>query len=134
MEESADVRAALLRFYDRLSAKDVASFDQLVSSDPATMVIGTAPGELVSERAALRYGFEAEGIRLEGIDPKAYEEGSLGWAVDQPNFVLPDGSSFQTRLTAVMHREDSAWKLIHAHFSVGVPDEEVVDLQKRWSS
>src|SRR3972149_187653 len=104
MEESADVRAALLRFYDRLSAKDVASFDQLGATDPATMVIGTAPGELVSERAALRYGFEAEGIRLEGIDPKAYEEGSLGWAVDQPNFVLPDGSPFRPRLTARRHR------------------------------
>jgi hypothetical protein len=45
MQRSAEVRAAMLRFYDRLSASDVASFDQVVSKDPATLVIGTAPGE-----------------------------------------------------------------------------------------
>jgi ketosteroid isomerase-like protein len=40
----------------------------------------------------------------------------------------------KTRLTAVLHREDGVWKLVHMHVSVGVPDEEVVELQKRWSS
>ena len=47
MQQSAAVREAMLRFYDRLSASDVGSFDQLVSRDPATLVIGTAPGEWV---------------------------------------------------------------------------------------
>jgi hypothetical protein len=32
-----------------------------------------------------------------------------------------------------MRREEEGWKMVHAHFSVGVPDEEVVGLQKRWS-
>jgi hypothetical protein len=32
----------------------------------------------------------------------------------------------------VFRREDDAWKMIHMHVSVGVPDEEVVDLQSRW--
>jgi hypothetical protein len=45
MQQSAEVRDAMLRFYDRLSASDVASFDQLVSQEPATLVSGTAPGE-----------------------------------------------------------------------------------------
>ena len=58
----------------------------------------------------------------------------MGWVVDQPTFFFPDGSSMQTRLTAVLRREDDAWKLVHMHVSVGVPDEEVVDLQQRWSS
>lgn len=58
----------------------------------------------------------------------------MGWLVDEPAFVFPDGSSFQTRLTAVMRQEDGRWKLVHMHVSVGVPDEEVVELQKRWSS
>jgi hypothetical protein len=56
----------------------------------------------------------------------------MGWVVDQPTFILPDASAFQTRLTAVVRREDGRWKIVHAHFSVGVPDEEVVDLQERW--
>ena len=133
MEESADVREALLRFCERLSANDVGSFDDLVSRQ-ATLIIGTAPGEWVEDRERMRYGFEAEGVRLEPSDPRGYAEGSLGWVVDQPRFVFRDGSAMQTRVTAVMRREDARWRLVHAHFSVGVPDEEVVDLQRRWSS
>jgi hypothetical protein len=60
--------------------------------------------------------------------PVGYEEGSLGWVVDQPAFVFPDGSAMQTRCTAVMRQEEGRWKLVHMHLSVGVPDEEVVEL------
>ena len=134
MQQSAEVRDAMLRFYDRLSASDVASFDQLVSQDPATLVIGTAPGEWVTERDRLRSGFETEGVRIQAAEPAGYEEGSLGWVVDEPRFFFPDGSAMKTRLTAVLHREDGTWKLIHMHVSVGVPDEEVAALQERWSS
>jgi hypothetical protein len=133
MQQSGDVREAMLRFCDRLSAGDVASFDELVSRE-AALIIGTAPGEWVDDRERMKFGFEAEGVRLEPDDPLGYEEGSMGWVVDQPTFVFPDGSAIQTRLTAVMRQEDGRWKLVHAHFSVGVPDEEVVDLQRRWSA
>lgn len=133
MEESAELREAMLRFCDRLSASDVGSFDELVSQE-ANLIIGTAPEEWVEDRERMRFGFETEGFRLEAGDPRGYEEGALGWVVDQPTFVFPDGSTFQTRLTAVMGQEEGRWKLVHAHFSVGVPDDEVVDLQKRWSS
>ncbi len=134
MRQSEEVRDAWLRFCERLSAGDVASFDELVTQEPVALIIGTAPGEWVTERDRMRFGFEAEGLRLEAKDPVGYEEGSLGWAVDQPAFVFPDGSVMQTRLTAVMHQEDSRWKLVHMHVSVGVPDEQVVDLQQRWAA
>jgi hypothetical protein len=134
MQRSAAVRAAMLRFYDRLSASDVESFEQLVSRDPATLVIGTAPGEWVTERDRLRFGFEAEGVRIEPGEPVGFEEGTLGWVVDQPTFFFPDGSSMRTRLTSVMHQEDGSWRLVHMHVSVGVPDEEAAELQRRWSS
>jgi ketosteroid isomerase-like protein len=133
MRQSEEVRNAMLRFCERLSAGDVASFDELVSQE-ATLIIGTAPGEWVTERERMRFGFEAEGVRLEAKDPVGYEEGSLGWVVDQPAFVFPDGSVMQTRLTAVMRREEGHWRLVHMHGSVGVPDEQVVELQQRWSA
>jgi hypothetical protein len=97
MRQSEEVRDAMLRFCERLSAGDVASFDELVSQE-ATLIIGTTPGEWVTERNRMRFGFEAEGVRLEAKDPVGYEEGSLGWVVDQPAFVFPDGSAMQTRL------------------------------------
>ncbi len=40
----------------------------------------------------------------------------------------------QTWLTAVMRQEDREWKLVHLHPRVGVPEEEVVELRRRWSS
>jgi SnoaL-like domain len=88
MRQSAEVRDAMLRFYDRLSAGDVESFEELVSQE-ATLIIGTAPGEWVTERDRMRFGFEAEGVRLQaGDNPAGYEEGSLGWFVDEPSFIL----------------------------------------------
>jgi hypothetical protein len=122
----------MLRFYDRLSASDVDSFDSIVSSDPSTVVIGTAIGEIHSDRAKLRYGFEAEGARIVAGDPVAHEEGSVGWVIDEPSFVFGDMPPVKTRLSAVFHREDDAWKMVHMHVSAGVPDEEVVELQARW--
>jgi hypothetical protein len=65
MQQSEEVRDAMLHFCARLSAGDVASFDELVSQEPATLIIGTGPGEWVTERERLRFGFEAEGVRLE---------------------------------------------------------------------
>ncbi len=133
MESSSEVRDAMLRFYERLSAKDVASFERLVSEDPATLVIGTAPGEWVTERDRLRFGFEAEGLAIEaGSDPAGYENGAVGWFVDEPTYIFPDGSRMRTRLTAVLQREASEWRIVHMHVSVGVPDEEVVALLARW--
>jgi hypothetical protein len=133
VEISNDVRDAMLRFMDRLSAGDVASFDSIVSADPATLVIGTAPGEWVTERDRLRFGFEAEGVGMApGPNPTGYANGDSGFYVDEPTMSLPDGSQIRTRLTSVLQREDGAWKLVHMHVSVGVPDEEVVELQRRW--
>ena len=133
MQASIEVLETMLRFYERLSAKDIASFERLVSTDPSTLVIGTAPGEWVTERDRLRFGFEVEGMSLvKGSSPAAYASGEVGWFVDEPTYTFPDGSRMQTRQTAILQREDGEWRIVHMHVSVGVPDEEVVELQARW--
>jgi hypothetical protein len=81
----------------------------------------------------MRFGFETEGVTLESRSARGFQEGTLGWVVDEPRFGLPDGSAFDCRVTAIVRREGATWKLVHAHFSVGVPDAEVVELQRRWS-
>jgi hypothetical protein len=83
----------------------------------------------------MRFGFEAEGVTLEtGGSAVAYAEGSLGWAADEPTFGFPDGSRMKCRLTAVLRNDGGKWKLVHMHVSVGVPDDEVGDLQARWGT
>ena len=134
MQSSTEVRDAMLRFFDRLSAKDVASFDSIVSSDLATVVIGTAPGEWVTERDRLRFGFEAEGLAVRpGPHPIGWANGDTGFYLDEPTSVFPGGAGeMHTRMTGVLQREAGSWKIVHLHVSVAVPDEEVLELQARW--
>ena len=133
MDASTAVRDTWLRFCQGVTEGRVDEFDDIVSQTPH-LVIGTAPGEIVTSREDMRFGFETEGVTLESRDADAHAEGTLGWVVDQPRFGFPDGSAFDCRVTAVVRDEGDAWRLVHAHFSVGVPDEEVVALQQRWSS
>lgn len=132
MRESNAVRDAWLRFCDGVTNGRVHDFDDIVSSE-ANLVIGTAPGEMVTEREKMRFGFETEGVSLQPREAHGYEEGTLGWVVDQPRFGFPDGSAFDCRVTAILRKEADVWRLVHAHFSVGVPDDEVVALQDKWS-
>jgi hypothetical protein len=130
VERSDEVRAGILRFYERFSRGDPDAFAAGLATVDGVSVIGTAPEEGHADRddwiAAYRDGIAAAGLRLEGDDPRGYEEGSVGWGVDRPRFVLPDGSTLPTRLTAVLRREGGDWKVVHLHFSVGVPDEEAI--------
>jgi hypothetical protein len=133
MRESTAVRDAVLDFYRSITTKAVERFDDIISAEPSTLVIGTAPGEWVTERPRLRFGFEAEGLTLDaGPNPVGYEEGTMGWFVDEPRYGFPGGGGMRTRLTAVLLKEEGRWKIVHLHVSVGVPDEEVQELQTRW--
>ena len=40
----------------------------------------------------------------------------------------------RTRLTAVLRQDHDEWKIVHLHFSVGVPDEQAVELAEGASS
>jgi hypothetical protein len=141
MRRSAEVRDTLLRFYEVFPAGDPAGFAQIITQeDEGVLVIGTDPAQWTEGREQWIAAREAvvhamEGLRFEaGEEPHGYEEGSMGWVADRPRAVLPDGNAISTRLTGVVHQEEGGWRLVHIHISVGVPDEEVVDLQKRWSA
>ncbi len=131
MEEASDVTQSWRRFCERLTGGDADSFDELVSRE-ATVIIGTAPEEWIDDRARMRFGFESEGVGLTPVDPVAWAEGSLGFVLDKPRFTFPDGAGIDTRVTAVLKLEDDVWRIVHAHFSVGVPDAEVARLQAAW--
>ena len=133
MKESRALVDAWQRFCAGITEGKIEEFDDIVS-EKAHLIIGTAPGENVSDRKAMKFGFETEGVTLESRSARGFEEGSLGWVIDEPRFGFPDGSGMDCRVTAVMRNEGGTWRLVHAHFSVGVPDEEVAELQQRWSA
>lgn len=140
MRRSAEVRDTLLRFYEVFSAPDLEGLARIIArEDEGILVIGTDPddwaegrGRWLAAREALTHSME--GLRLEaGEEPQGYEEGSMGWVADRPRAVLPEGT-ISTRLTGVVRQEGGEWRLVHVHLSVGVPDAEVVEQQRRWSS
>ena len=132
MEESAGVRDGMLAFYGRFSSGDPEKFAAGIADVPGVSVIGSAPGEGHTGRGDWIATYEAmmagemTGTRLEGTDPRGWAEGSLGFGVDEAAFVLPDGRRLPTRLTGVLRKDGGEWKVVHLHFSVGVPDEEAV--------
>jgi hypothetical protein len=72
---------------------------------------------------------EIPGLRFEaGERLCAYEEGTVGWAADQPNIVLPDGTAVPVRATAVFRQEGGGWKIVTLHVSFGVPDAKLEEL------
>lgn len=112
---------------DRFMADFTASEDMLV--------IGTDPEEwwdshetlLDALRVSLKQ-FRDAGVRVVPGNPQAFVEGSVGWIADRPIFHLPDGSVMESRVTAVMRRQDGVWKFAQQHFSYAVRNEEIVDV------
>jgi hypothetical protein len=133
MRESPTAVAVWRTFCDGVTHGRVDRFDDVVSRR-AHLVLGTAPGEHVTDRQAMRYGFETEGVSLVSASPEGFEEGTVAWVVDTPRFGFPDGTGVDCRTTVVLLAEDETWRIVHAHFSVGVPDAEVVELQSRWAT
>jgi hypothetical protein len=122
-----------MTFYERRSAGDAAAFDHVVSRD-VTVHIGTAPGEWLEDIDRLRRGFSGYPTSLEaGPNPQAWAEGTIGWAADEPTLRFDD-VVIKSRLLAVFRHEDGEWRVVAAHFSAGVPDDEVTTLQQRWLS
>jgi ketosteroid isomerase-like protein len=139
MQASAGVREAILEYYRCATEPDVEGFGKLLTAGETALVIGTGPGERSVGRDRWLAAFEQlvgalPELRIEPGEAQGWEEGPVGWAYDTPTWVLPEGGEMKTRMTAVLRREDGGWRLVHAHFSVGVPDEEVVGLQARWGA
>lgn len=88
----------------------------ILATGAGVLVIGTAPGEGHDRRddwiATYRQFIGQTGLRLQGCpEPRGFAEGPVGFVVDTPRFVLPDGSFIPTWLTAFLRQESGAWKV-----------------------
>jgi len=129
MEQSPELKALMLRFYEAVSRGDAAFMERFLSKHGDVLVIGTDPNEWWADPTTITQTLQAQaqaGIQAVAGDLHAYREGSVGWVADRAKFVLPDGTEAPFRWTAVFHQEDGEWKLVQGHASVGVPNEEVL--------
>lgn len=131
MERSKDLEEAVRAMYAAMGSNDFAAFEGRLSRRPETRMIGTDPAEWwtgydrVAEVTQIQLK-ELEGMRAVPGELEAFVEGDVGWFADQPRWVMTDGTEIALRFTGVFHRENGDWKLVQAHASIGVPNQDVV--------
>jgi hypothetical protein len=128
MESAPELVALLQRYYAASAQGDTTLLDLLIARHPGTLVVGTDPDEwwhggdqIVATWAAAWQ--ERGGLPVEGSQPEAFRAGQVGWVADRALWRLPDRRTIPFRLTAVFYRDGGVWRLVQAHFSLGVPNE-----------
>jgi ketosteroid isomerase-like protein len=136
MQASQELREAYVTLMQAFDQGETDSLLGVLSREQGALVIGTAPEEWWDTPEAAAGGYQmtvdlarSGNWRVRPGDVEAFEEGSVGWVADQPVIAMPDGQEQSMRSTAVFHREDGGWKAVQWHFSVGLPNEEVLPFQ-----
>jgi len=121
------------RFYRAIVVGDVEAVNGAFSQDTGVLAIGTDAEEWWSGWPVISRMWRTQIEEADGdsfaADFRAgllecFEEGSVGWCQDNPVVVMPDGSLYDARLTAVLHLEGFAWKFVQCHISFGIANEE----------
>jgi ketosteroid isomerase-like protein len=141
VERSDAVLAAVERFCRQFSTADVEGFEASIARDADAFVIGTQRWTSGRDEWLGNFRFLVEngivrpdgsGARVEPSALRAWADGSLGWAVGWTTFVFAPKERLPSRFTAVLRDEDGDWRLVHAHFSVAVPDEVALEHVDAW--
>lgn len=109
----------------------MSAVERLFSRQSGVLAIGSDPNEWWAGYDTIARVFKAQlqemgGIQIKAGELNAFVEGTVGWVADRPTVRLPKGQEMTFRGTAVFHKEDEEWKIVHLHHSIGVPNEEAV--------
>jgi ketosteroid isomerase-like protein len=129
MRESPELIALVERMYAAQAAGDVDWLATLLSASDGALTIGTDAAEwwegpAIRDRWLAQIAAGMGEARMTATRLRAFEDGDVGWVADEPQVVLPDGTTLTMRATAVFHREDGAWRLVQGHSSLGVPNAD----------
>jgi hypothetical protein len=133
MEESNELRDLVLRCYEIMSSGDLRAWvERYISRTEEMLYLGTDPDEWwegydTYMQVVEELPEEWSAFSIVAGDLQAYCEGTVGWVADRPKMVMSDGTELAPRLTAVFRKEDGDWKGIQWHWSIGVPNEQVME-------
>jgi SnoaL-like domain len=132
MERSDEISGLVKSLMETFGTPSMSSaFLNVLSTEPGTLVIGSDPQEWWNQPDQLRRVLTAQSDELRGVSAKVvhcegWVEGTVGWAAARAEVSLPDQPPVMMRLTATWARREGDWKLVQAHASLGVPNEEAV--------
>ena len=127
MQPAPELQALLERYYAASAQGDTVFLDQLLAREPGTLVVGTDAaewwrgGDQIFQTWAAAWRTRG-GLPVQGSQPQAFRSGNVGWVDDQARWSRPDGRTIPFRLTAVFHYDGQEWRMVQAHFSIGVPN------------
>ena len=132
MEPSTDLRDLTVQVVQAVGDGDVAFLERHIARQADVAFLGTDPDEWWTDLASLSRALTAQrqaGVTAIPGDPLAYQEGNVGWAVDRRVRVLIGDREVSFRFSVVYCREDGAWKMVHFHSSIGVPNADAIGLE-----
>lgn len=123
----SEVLGVLEQVLEAINAGDHDRLAAHLSQRPDALHIGSDADEWwTSEELVGSFGNEPLGIKVVMDDVSVRSEtSSVAWAVGRGRFDNESGRIRPMRMTAVLVREAGAWKVVHLHASIGVPNAEL---------
>jgi class 3 adenylate cyclase/ketosteroid isomerase-like protein len=131
MQSSEEIRRVINRWLTAVTTGDVEPSLERLSEHPGALTIGTDPDEWWhgrETRAVWKQQLEELGaMPVTWSEIEAWEEGTIGWAATKMTIEGTD-RSYTGRGTYVLRLERGEWKLVQVHWSIGLPNDEVLGM------
>ena len=133
LKRSAELRDLCVALSEAHTRADAPFIERHVSRQEGVLSIGSDPNDWIKgERVleAFKQALQDDDVRSSPSEDDfvreldAFVEGTVGWASSRFRWTRKGGREIPMRWSAVFHLEEGEWKLVQAHASVGVPNEE----------
>jgi hypothetical protein len=130
MQSSPTLKDLTFQLFDAAMAGDTAFIDDIYSRQRGTLQIGTDPAEWWEGRETIIRVWREQVAAMGGSMPvvaediDAWQEGDVGWVAVQGAIRVPGQVDTPLRFTAVYHKDGGEWKVVQAHASIGVRNED----------
>jgi class 3 adenylate cyclase len=136
LNRSEEVRAVTARFWAALQRGDMRAAIARVSRVDGVTVFGTDESEYIDNADAFVRYLELQREALPELplgeaEIDAWSEDDVGWSVVRSTVTSPTSTSL--RATFVFHLEDDEWKMVHGHWSVPAPNQDVFGTKMTFS-
>jgi len=134
MEPSEEIRRVVQRWLVAARDGDVDAYAARLSEQAGALGIGTDDEEWLHAAEFpvwIRQVEEIGGFPIAWDEIEAWEEGSVGWAAARMTIrpVSGSGEPSPLRGTYVLHLERGEWRVVQAHWSLGIPNVEAIGVE-----